>query len=218
MVSRFAVVALLLSGLVAVTKAGRSRQDLQTARLRGAWLPSGFRKFRSVETVEPLGSVGIRRQSIESLEGGLRQTSRLSILQGRCKGTENAASESVEDTAKKYGLEAGLFKAMKSGGDAKSLLKKYGGAYLATSTSLAALSFALCYLLVDNGVDVPGLLSKIGIETTAGTTKAGTAAIAYAAHKAASPIRFPPTVVLTPIVAEKIFGRKENATEAESTT
>lgn len=37
--------------------------------------------------------------------------------------------------------------------------------------------------------------------------KVGTAALAYAAHKAASPIRFPPTVALTPIVA-KWFGKK----------
>ena len=37
--------------------------------------------------------------------------------------------------------------------------------------------------------------------------KVGTFALAYAAHKAASPIRFPPTVALTPIVASWI-GKK----------
>jgi hypothetical protein len=31
--------------------------------------------------------------------------------------------------------------------------------------------------------------------------------IAYVAHKAASPIRFPPTVALTPVVSRKLFGR-----------
>lgn len=35
----------------------------------------------------------------------------------------------------------------------------------------------------------------------------GTAALAYAAHKAASPIRFPPTVALTPVVAQ-LLGKK----------
>lgn len=30
----------------------------------------------------------------------------------------------------------------------------------------------------------------------------GTFAIAYAAHKALSPVRFPPTVALTPLVAK----------------
>jgi len=38
----------------------------------------------------------------------------------------------------------------------------------------------------------------------------GTAAIAYAAHKALSPIRFPPTVALTPVVA-RWLGRKDKA-------
>jgi uncharacterized protein (DUF697 family) len=41
----------------------------------------------------------------------------------------------------------------------------------------------------------------VGISTDANGEKVGTFALAYAAHKAASPIRFPPTVALTPIVA-----------------
>ena len=53
------------------------------------------------------------------------------------------------------------------------------------------------------------LLGKVGIEAIGGDTKerAGTFAIAYAAHKAASPIRFPPTVLLTPVMAKLL--RKE---------
>jgi hypothetical protein len=42
---------------------------------------------------------------------------------------------------------------------------------------------------------------QVGISTDANGEKVGTFALAYAAHKAASPIRFPPTVALTPIVA-----------------
>lgn len=42
---------------------------------------------------------------------------------------------------------------------------------------------------------------QIGISTNETGEKVGTFALAYAAHKAASPIRFPPTVALTPIVA-----------------
>ena len=42
---------------------------------------------------------------------------------------------------------------------------------------------------------------QAGISTDATGEKVGTFALAYAAHKAASPIRFPPTVALTPIVA-----------------
>lgn len=47
----------------------------------------------------------------------------------------------------------------------------------------------------------------MGISTNEAGEKVGTFALAYAAHKAASPIRFPPTVALTPIVANWI-GKK----------
>lgn len=122
--------------------------------------------------------------------------------------TTTTASE-LEETTEKYGLEAGLFESLKAndGESAKSLLAKYGVAYLATSIPLALVSFLICYTLVDIGVDVGSLLSKVGIDAGATGEKAGTFAIAYAAHKAASPIRFPPTVLLTPVVA-KIIGKE----------
>lgn len=133
---------------------------------------------------------------------------------------ENEVGEEVsaEETTEKYGLEAGLFQSLgKEGGgeSAKSLLKKYGVAYLATSIPLALVSFSICYVLVDSGVDVTGLLAKVGIEGGDAGEKAGTAAIAYAAHKAASPIRFPPTVMLTPVVAKLIGKEPEEVSEEE---
>jgi len=90
----------------------------------------------------------------------------------------------LEEVTEKYGLEAGIFSALKrgggSGGDgddgaekpgamatAGDLLKRYGGAYLLTSTSLAAVSFGLCYTLISNGVDVGSLLERVGIEARA---------------------------------------------------
>ena len=123
----------------------------------------------------------------------------------------------AEETTEAYGLEAGLFESMKKndgGASAKSLLAKYGVAYLATSIPLAIVSFAICYFLVDNGVDVAGLLNKIGIHSGNTEEKVGTFAIAYAAHKAASPIRFPPTVLLTPVVA-KLIGKEPNNEEGD---
>jgi len=125
-------------------------------------------------------------------------------------------NNNVEETTEKYGLEAGLFQSLKSndGESAKSLLAKYGVAYLATSIPLAIVSFAICYALVDNGVDVGSLLSKVGISAGENSEKAGTFAIAYAAHKAASPIRFPPTVLLTPVVA-KLIGKEPEEVVAE---
>lgn len=132
--------------------------------------------------------------------------------------TPETKDKSVEETTEKYGLEVGLFESMKQkdgGESAKSLLKKYGIAYLATSIPLALVSFCLCYVLVDNGVNVAGLLEQVGINNAA-SEKAGTFAIAYAAHKAASPIRFPPTVLLTPVVA-KLIGKEANEDESETT-
>ncbi|KAL1361390.1 hypothetical protein HN51_009781 [Arachis hypogaea] len=127
---------------------------------------------------------------------------------------KNQSSSSAEDVTKKYGLEAGLWKIFSSkedgkgnaeqkskGDQAKELLAKYGGAYLATSITLSLISFALCYALISAGIDVQFLLQKLGISADETGEKVGTFALAYAAHKAASPIRFPPTVALTPVVA-----------------
>lgn len=65
----------------------------------------------------------------------------------------------AEETTKKFGLEAGLWKVWtdknadgKSKSDqAKDLLKRYGSAYLITSISFAIVSFAACYALVNAG-------------------------------------------------------------------
>lgn len=131
----------------------------------------------------------------------------------------------VEQTTEKYGLEAGLYKTLTGkqteGGmsrtdQAKQLLAQYGSAYLITSISFAAVSFAICYAAVNAGVDVAALLSKIGLQVSDTNETVGTLAIAYAAHKALSPVRFPPTVVATPIVA-RWLGSKGKGGEAEST-
>ena len=130
-------------------------------------------------------------------------------------------AESPQDAVEKYGLEAGLFKVLTGPKDsnsegtpvvsktdqAKQLLAQYGSAYLVTSISFAAISFAICYAAVNSGVDMGALLAKIGLQVTDTNETVGTFAIAYAAHKALSPIRFPPTVALTPVVA-RWFGKK----------
>ncbi|KAL8496302.1 hypothetical protein ACS0TY_020134 [Phlomoides rotata] len=143
--------------------------------------------------------------------------SRLRVRAVKEKTEEIKNPSSAEEITKKYGLEAGLWKIFSSkegneeakdtksrGDQAKELLTKYGGAYLATSITLSLVSFALCYALISAGVDVPALLQKVGISPSETGEKVGTFALAYAAHKAASPIRFPPTVALTPIVASWI--------------
>jgi len=154
------------------------------------------------------GLVGSFQNSILPTTNRMRTTSFEAVTEG---------NESVEKITEKYGLEVGLVEAAKKGDgeSAKSLLKKYGIAYLATSIPLAIVSFTLCYVLVDNGVDVGSLLAKVGIENSGAVDKAGTVAIAYAAHKAASPIRFPPTVLLTPVVA-KMIGREPEQEQEEA--
>ena len=44
--------------------------------------------------------------------------------------------------------------------------------------------------------------AQIGLTVNSTSEQVGAFALAYAVHKAASPIRFPPTVALTPLVAK----------------
>ena len=143
----------------------------------------------------------------------------------------------AEATTEKYGLEAGLFKVLTAKPDeqqqgqeaegggappppsrtaqAKALLARYGSAYLITSISFAIVSFAACYALVSAGVDVSALLARLGLSVSDASERVGTAAIAYAAHKALSPVRFPPTVALTPVVARWLGKDRDAAAAAE---
>jgi len=178
----------------------------------------------TTEAWAPLPATTVRPSSLSSSSSSHhRRTSLSASVDSRTKQEKKqpeTTASSVEDTTEKYGLEVGLFESLKQkdgGESAKSLLKRYGIAYLATSIPLALISFAICYVLVDSGVDVASLLAKIGIETSTGGVgeKAGTLALAYAAHKAASPIRFPPTVVLTPVVA-KLIGKEPVAEDEQA--
>lgn len=67
-----------------------------------------------------------------------------------------------------------------------------------------------------SGVDVAALLAKVGLQVNDTSEKVGTFAIAYAAHKALSPVRFPPTVALTPVVAKFLGKKKEEANAANT--
>lgn len=153
----------------------------------------------------PCGLLGVERKP-KCIHPGKRESM-------RCfSEVDNNGKSDAEETTVKYGLEAGLWKVFTSkegsgdglskGEQAKELLKRYGSAYLVTSISFAIVSFAACYALVNAGVDVAALLTKVGLGVSDTSEKVGTFAIAYAAHKALSPVRFPPTVALTPVVAK----------------
>lgn len=100
----------------------------------------------------------------------------------------------------------------------KQLAQLYGGSYLATSAGLSAISFASFFALVYVGVDVRSLMHGLadllamtplgrptGIDNISDAASA--AAIAYFAHKATSPLRFPITIAATPFVA-RLFSKK----------
>ena len=182
-----------------------------------------FRGLRT-DTVTPLECNHARRAPVarvKSSDGGSRdpveEESRSSIATERVPSTE---STDADETARKYGLEAGLWRVFtdkgsdgqSKGEQAKDLLKRYGSAYLITSISFAIVSFAACYALVSAGVDVGDLLGKIGLKVTDTSERVGTVAIAYAAHKALSPVRFPPTVALTPVVA-RWLGKNDDSSD-----
>lgn len=95
---------------------------------------------------------------------------------------------------------------------AKNMLKRYGVAYLLTSISFSIISFATMYALVSRGVDVQAILAAIGLNATAWKGKAGAVALAYGLHKAASPLRFPPTIALTPSMA-RLIGKQSDDDE-----
>ena len=165
-------------------------------------------------TVSGLTAGGRTLVAVQRRRPTLLPRSSALLMSASDDASRNSKGDDIEETTKKYGLEAGLFKAVTSkpeDGENKvkpqDLLKKYGVAYLATSITLAIISYAICYLLVSNGIDVAAFLEKLGIQSSSAAANTGTAAIAYAVHKAASPIRFPPTVALTPVVAD-LLGRK----------
>jgi hypothetical protein len=151
-------------------------------------------------------------------QGKFQKVSKKLFSENNQEGNEEKKEDDPEDTIKKYGLEAGLYKAATSKDGKikpKDLLAKYGIAYLATSITLAIFSYGFFYVLVLNGVDVASLLEKVGISASSVATNTGTAAIAYALHKAASPIRFPPTVLLTPVVAGWLGKKPKDETSSK---
>lgn len=88
------------------------------------------------------------------------------------------------------------------------LLKQYGGAYIVTSLTMSIISMTLFYLLASRGLDMRAMLRLCGIRLGDRAGAFSTFGVAYFAHKAASPIRFVPTVALTPKVA-RYFSKGE---------
>lgn len=108
---------------------------------------------------------------------------------------------------------------------AKESILRYGGVYLGSSIFLSLISFGALYVAIDAGVDVRPFLTSLGdglARTPLGRPAAldtlgetgSTFALAYVAHKVTSPLRFPPTLVLTEVVA-KALGKEGGQVEGE---
>ena len=163
------------------------------------------KKFQSVRNIA----------SSKALTNSLLHRSHVfNLWQSNTDNQENNSNEG-EEAVKKYGLEVGILKSYfdkSSKVKPKDLMSRYGIAYFGTSITLAIISYALCYVLIANGVDVASLLQKVGIKPSEAAVSAGTGSLAYAVHKAASPIRFIPTIILTPVVA-KWIGKSPKAVD-----
>lgn len=107
---------------------------------------------------------------------------------------------------------------------AKELAQLYGGSYLGTSILLSIVSYIVLYFMIAAGVDVRGLVNAFGdllAQTPIGrpsvldniSDTASTATLAYIAHKATSPLRFPLTVAATPVMARAFSTKKGHEAE-----
>eukprot|EP00475_Leptophrys_vorax_P010930 TRINITY_DN17476_c0_g1_i1.p1 TRINITY_DN17476_c0_g1~~TRINITY_DN17476_c0_g1_i1.p1 ORF type:complete len:252 (+),score=4.04 TRINITY_DN17476_c0_g1_i1:176-931(+) len=233
--------------LSAFTIGSANGSRLGAAQLRPAKIAAGNSLIRHQRVAVSGRQVPVSRRSSHvpwSSPKDEAQSSGAAVAAGERSASASSGradpKEEAEEVTKKWGLEAGLWKALTAKGSAsdgpaettaaspssppstagsgrgagksnteiaKDLLTRYGGAYLATSISLSLVSFGLCYALVDQGVDVAALLDSVGLHVDSTGETVGTFAIAYTAHKALSPVRFPPTVALTPVVAGW-FGKK----------
>lgn len=175
--------------LLAALLAAAQQVDALRIQLPGRHLAKGIRM--NTLAVEPV---------IEECEVP-PETMVVGEMQGRVVPTRGVASIAAPCTPPASSLHS--WRGRGQGHGTKELLKRYGGAYLLTSVAMSLCSFSLFYLLVSAGVDASAVLKAVGINLR-GSQRVGRIGLAYVLHKAASPIRFPPTVALTAVVAKRI--------------
>ena len=105
------------------------------------------------------------------------------------------------------------------GGEAKSLTdrikglyRQYGRVGIATYLAISTSSFLTLYCLVERGVNVGGLLERVGIERhgkegeggSDGIRKSGALVVALGINKLLFPVRLGTTVWMTPKVSRMI--------------
>lgn len=93
---------------------------------------------------------------------------------------------------------------------AKTFALEYGRVGVATHVMLSAMSFSTIYIVVSSGVDVTALLNAVGFSPSTSetaTNSAGSFLIAYTIYKVLSPVRWPITFAVTPVVLRALRRR-----------
>lgn len=86
----------------------------------------------------------------------------------------------------------------------KKFFKQYGKLGVGVYLGVSVFTFSSAYLALRSGLDVPGLLIKLGVPEKEWMKNAGTFAFAYALYKLALPIRLFVTVGLTGFIARRL--------------
>lgn len=86
----------------------------------------------------------------------------------------------------------------------RNFFRQYGKLGVAVYASISAFTFGSIYLVLKSGIDIPGLLVRIGIPEKDWMQNAGTAAVAYAIYKLLLPIRLVFVIGLTRTIAKRL--------------
>jgi hypothetical protein len=89
----------------------------------------------------------------------------------------------------------------------KIIIKQYGPVAVVFHTAISLCSLGGFYLLVKSGLDVPLLLSKVGITLSETSTGLSTFGIAYLCHKVFMPLRCFVTISCVPLIV-RFFRRQ----------
>ncbi|TMW57371.1 hypothetical protein Poli38472_003296 [Pythium oligandrum] len=95
---------------------------------------------------------------------------------------------------------------------AQTFALEYGRVGVCTHIVLSIFSFSVIYVGVSSGVDVSGLLESVGFSPKNSTqdsaaNSAGSFLIAYTVYKLLSPVRWPLTFAVTPVVMRALRRR-----------
>lgn len=86
----------------------------------------------------------------------------------------------------------------------RTFFKQYGKLGIGVYAGVSLTTYTAAYLAIRSGLDIPGLLVKIGIPEKEWMKTAGNYAFAYALYKLALPVRLFVTFGLTGFLARRL--------------